>query len=218
MMTCGLTEKLQGCSTASLFDVLRIHKLPVIELSRSIRAIDRKMRLAGPVYPIVGRSDPSISIQESLELFIREVLSGTPKGHVIVCQPNDHARSAMGDLAAEALRQRGVLGYFIDGGSRDIEEICEIGFPVFCRYTSPVDIVGTWRLTDTNVPIVIDGVVVSPGDYILGDADGTLLIKADVAEFAISETARTMTLDSTMRTAIRSGKDPYEAFLEFGKL
>jgi regulator of RNase E activity RraA len=214
----GLTQILQGCSTAGLFDVLRINKMPVVELSRAIRALDSKMKLAGPVFPIKGRSDPEISTHDSLDLFIREVLSGTPPGYVIVCQPQDHGRSAMGDLAAEALRRRGVLGYFIDGGSRDADEIREIGFPVFCRYTSPIDIVGSWRLTDTNVPIEIDGVTVSPGDYILGDADGTLLIKADTARFAIEETVRTMATDSTMRTAIRSGRDPYEAFLEFGKL
>lgn len=214
----SLTQTLQGCATASLFDVLRINKLPIIELSRDIRALDSSMKIAGPVFPIKGEADPKISIQDSLELFIRDVLSGTPPGHVIVCQPHDHSRSAMGDLAAEALRQRGVLGYFIDGGSRDADEICEIGFPVFCRYTSPIDIVGSWRLTGTNVPVDIDGVTISPGDYILGDRDGTLLITAEIARFAIEETARTMATDSTMRTAIRSGRDPYEAFLEFGKL
>jgi regulator of RNase E activity RraA len=213
-----LTQTLQGCATASLFDVLRINSLPVIELSRDIRPLDSSMKIAGPVFPIKGKPDPAISVKESLDLFIREVLSGTPPGHVIVCQPQDHSRSVMGDLAAESLRLRGVLGYFIDGGSRDAEEICKIGFPVFCKYTSAIDIVGTWRLTDTNVPVEIDGVTISPGDYILGDRDGTLLIKAEIARFVIEETARTAVTDSTMRDAIRSGRDPYEAFLEFGKL
>ena len=59
----------------------------------------------------------------------------------------------MGDLAAEALKQRGIRGYYIDGGSRDADEIEAIGFPVFARYTSPIDIVGSWRLEATDVPV-----------------------------------------------------------------
>ena len=59
---------------------------------------------------------------------------------------------------------------------------------------------------------------IQPGDYILGDRDGTLLIPAEHAEFVIAETVRTMATDGAMRTAIRAGRDPYDAFLEFGKL
>lgn len=213
-----LADQLATCNTAGLFDVLRINGLPVMELPRQIRGLDTRMKIAGPVFTVTGRSDPTISVAESLELFIAKVLSGAPRDHVVVVQPNDHGRSAMGDLAAAALQQRGIRGYFIDGGSRDAEEICEIGFPVFARYLSPIDIVGSWRLEATAVPITIGGVVISPGDYILGDRDGTLLIPQAHAEFVITETAKSMGTDSRMRSAIRAGRDPYDAFLEFGKL
>jgi regulator of RNase E activity RraA len=214
----SLADQLATCNTPGLFDVLRIHGLPVRELPRQIRGLDRAMKIAGPVFTVTGRADPAISVTESLELFISRVLSGAPRGHVVVCQPRDHGRSAMGDLAAEALKQRGIRGYYIDGGSRDADEICEIGFPVFARYTSPIDIVGSWRLEATDVPVEIGGVIVSPGDFILGDRDGTLLIDKQHAEFVITETVKTMSTDSRMRTAIRGGRDPYDAFLEFGKL
>lgn len=217
-MTQALTDLLAGCNTPALFDVLRIHALPVIELPREIRGLEPRTKIAGPVFTAVGRPDREISVQESLELFIRDILSGAAPGHVVVMQPNDHSRSGMGDLAAAALKLRGVRGYLIDGGIRDADEIIEIGFDVFCAFTSPIDIVGSWRLEATQVPIRIGGVDVRPGDYILGDRDGTLLIPGEHAEFVIPETARTMTTDTTMRDAIRSGRDPYEAFLEFGKL
>ena len=217
-MTASLAQLLATCTTAALFDVLRIHKLPVIELPRHIRGLDKGMKLAGPAFTVVGRPDPDISVQESLELFIRDVLSGAKPEHVVVCQPNDNRRSAMGDLAAAALQRRGIAGYLIDGGSRDAEEICELGFPVFCAFTTPIDIVGSWRLEATEVPVRIGDVTVRPGEYILGDCDGTLLIPAEHAPFAVTETAATMTTDSRMREAIRGGRDPYDAFLEFGKL
>jgi 4-hydroxy-4-methyl-2-oxoglutarate aldolase len=217
-MTASLADQLATCNTPALFDVLRINALPVIEMPRTIRGLSPTMVLAGPVFTVVGRPDPDISVEESLELFIREVLSGAPTGHVVVCQPNDRRRSAMGDLAAESLRQRGIRGYLIEGGTRDANEICEMGFPVFCAYTSPIDIVGTWRLEATQVPVQIGEVMVRPGDYILGDRDGTLLIPAEHAQFVIEETVRMMTTDSRMRNAIYGGRDPYDAFLEFGKL
>jgi 4-hydroxy-4-methyl-2-oxoglutarate aldolase len=214
----NLAKQLAQCTTAGLFDVLRIHRLPILELPRNIRPLDPKTKLAGPIFTVLGEADADISADESLELWIKNVLSGAPADHVVVCQPQDDTRSAMGDLSAEALRRRGVLGYYIDGGSRDAEEICEINFPVFCKYTSPVDIVGTWRLTATNVPIEIGGIVISPGDYILADRDGALLVHAADAEFAITEAVKAQSTDSTMRDAIRQGRDPYDAFLEFRKL
>lgn len=217
-MSESLTQLLVGCNTPALFDVLRINKLPVIELPREIRGLEPTTRLAGPVFTAVGRPDSEIGVQESLELFIREILSGATPGHIVAMQPNDHRRCGIGDLAAAALKLRGVLGYLIDGGARDVDEIIGIGFPVFCAYTTPIDIVGSWRLEATQVPIRIGNVDVCPGDYILGDRDGALLIPKIHAEFAITETARTMSTDSAMRAAIRAGRDPYDAFQEFGKL
>jgi 4-hydroxy-4-methyl-2-oxoglutarate aldolase len=214
----SLADRLSRCTSTAVFDVLRVLSLPVHELPRSIRALDPKMKIAGPVFTVLGQPDTEISVQESLELWIREVLSGAPPGHVVVCQPQDDARSVMGDLSAEALRRRGIAGYVIDGGSRDVEEIIEIGFPVFCRFTTPIDISGTWRLTHTNVPIKIGEVVVAPGDYLIGDRDGALLIEGRHVEQVIQKTEEMMSTDSSMRNAIRAGRDPYDAFLEFGKL
>jgi 4-hydroxy-4-methyl-2-oxoglutarate aldolase len=214
----SLAAQLAMCNTATLFDVLRIHKLPVIELPRAIRGLDPAMKLAGPVWTLRGRPDSQISAHESLELWIRDCLSGAAPGHVVVCQLQDDSRSAMGDLSAEALRRRGIRGCLIDGGARDVAEIVSLGFPVFCKFTTPIDIVGTWRLEATQVPIKIGEVTVTPGDYVLGDRDGTLLIPKDLSELVIAKTVETLSTDSTMRTAIRSGRDPYDAFLEFGKL
>lgn len=213
-----LAEKLSQCTTAGVFDVLRINRLPVIELPRSIRPLCPGMKVAGPIFTVSGEADATISADESLELWIKNVLSGAPAGHVVMCQPGDHSRSFMGDLSAEALRQRGVRGFYVDGGSRDAEEIGVIGFPVFCRYTSPIDLVGTWRLKATNVPIEFEGVQVSPGDYVIADSDGALLIPAEHANFVIEASVEMLSTDTVMRTAIRSGRDPYDAFLEFRKL
>ena len=50
----------------------------------------------------------------------------------------------MGELSAETLKFRGVRGYVVDGGCRDVDFILKLGFPVCCRYYTPADIVGRW--------------------------------------------------------------------------
>ena len=73
-------------------------------------------------------------------------------------------------------------GAVIDGGARDTDYILELGFPVFARYRTPIDIVGRWHLVAYNVPIQIGHVHIEPGDYILGDRDGVIAVPQEVAE------------------------------------
>jgi len=70
----------------------------------------------------------------------------------------------MGELSSEALAYKKVLGYIVDGGCRDSAFIEKLGFPVFCRYFTPVDIVGKWAATAFGDPIRLGEVIVSTGD------------------------------------------------------
>ncbi len=201
-------EQLAGCSTPAAFDVLRAHALPILESPR--RGLDVKMKIAGPVLTVLGAPNPDISAHDSLNPFIREVLWGAPPGHVVVCQPQDRD-----DLAVEALWRRGAYGYYIDEGSRDADEICEIQFPVFCHYRSPIEIVGSWRLESTGRPIEICGVSIS---VTTSSAIATTRCSFQRNWSVITKTVETMQTDSTMRTAIPARRDPYDANLEFAKL
>jgi regulator of RNase E activity RraA len=61
-------------------------------------------------------------------------------GTVVVCQPHTHEIALMGELSAAALKLKGVRGYLVDGGTRDVDMIVELGFPVFCSFATPADI------------------------------------------------------------------------------
>ena len=81
----------------------------------------------------------------------------------------------MCELSSETLKFRGIEGYVVDGGCRDSDFVMNIGFPVFCRYQTPGDIVGKWTVEALGEPIKIGSLTIRSGDYIMGDRDGLVL-------------------------------------------
>lgn len=112
---------------------------------------------------------------------------------------------------------RGVRGYVTNGGCRDSNFIRNIGFPVFHRFYTPRDVVGAWSVDDIEVPVQIGDVVVKPGDFLIADIDGAILIPGEIAEEIVAEVEEVMNTENKVRSAIRSGTDPKEAYLTYGR-
>ncbi|MHA6730667.1 RraA family protein [Devosia sp. A369] len=212
----SLTERLAACYSGVVYDIMRDMGLPPAVLPNTIRSLEAGVKIAGPVFTMRGRPDNSIGAHESL-LEWTSFLSKAPSGHVLVCQPQDTSRALMGELSAEALKLRGVLGYLVDGGARDVSFIKKIGFPVFCSYTSPVDVVANWRPEAFDEPVTIGNIVIYPGDYILGDEDGVVVIPAAHAEEVIERCEVAVNTESLVRKAILAGEDPQTAYIKHGK-
>lgn len=123
----------------------------------------------------------------------------------------------MGELSAQTLAARGVLGYVVDGGSRDTELVLEQGFPVFCSFLTPSDIVRRWIPDAYGAPIDIGGTTISTGDYLLGDRDGVVIIPREIAEDVVTRTEEVVATESDMRRALVGGMDPVDAYNRFGK-
>jgi 4-hydroxy-4-methyl-2-oxoglutarate aldolase len=212
----SLTERLQACYSGAVFDVLRARGLPTQTLPQYIRPLNLSHRLAGPVFTIEGRRDDSLDAHASLLKWC-ELLSIAPANTVLVCQPNDHTLAYMGELSAEALFHKKVLGYIVDGGCRDSAFIETLGFPVFCKYFTPVDVVGKWATTALGAAIRIGDVTVSTGDCVLADRDGVVIIPAAMAAEVVRETEEVLRKENLVRKAILRGVDPVKAYLQYGK-
>ncbi|HZQ63370.1 MAG TPA: RraA family protein [Casimicrobiaceae bacterium] len=211
-----LTERLARCYTGAVHDVLRLMGYDNVVLPHAIKAIDPSRRLAGPVWTVAGHIDRTRTRDETL-LGWCTLLSKAPRDHVVVCQPNNHEIALMGELSAQTLKARGVLGYVVDGGSRDTDLVLAQGFPVFCSFLTPADIVARWVPDRYGEPVTIGSCTICSGDYLLGDRDGVVIIPAAVIEDVVARTEEVVATESEMRRALIDGLDPVEAYLRYGK-
>jgi 4-hydroxy-4-methyl-2-oxoglutarate aldolase len=184
-------------------------------LPSSIRPLAPGMRLAGQAFTVEGGP----ADHGGWDAAIRKVLAAlgdVPSGHVAVYQCN-HDRSAhFGELSATSLASRGVAGCVIDGGCRDVRLIEALGFPVFARFVTPEDSTWRWEVAATQVPITIGTVRIEPGDWVVGDEDGVVVVPRDLAEDVLRAAEEKVGTENLVREAVRSGMTPLEAFERFG--
>jgi 4-hydroxy-4-methyl-2-oxoglutarate aldolase len=211
-----LAERLRSCYSGAVYDVLRAKGFEKQTLPQYIRPLNLQHKVAGPVFTIQGARSDSLDAHQTLLKWC-ELLSKAPADTVIVCQPSDHTLAHMGELSAETLAFKKVLGYIVDGGCRDSAFIDTLGFPVFCKYFTPVDVVGRWAATAFGEPIQIGEATVATADYVLADRDGIVIIPAEIAAEVVQQTEDVLHTENLVRKAILQGVDPVAAYLQYGK-
>jgi len=123
----------------------------------------------------------------------RKAIEDCPPGAVMVMDSRKDARAASaGSILVTRLMKRGVAGVVTDGGFRDSAEIARLGFPAYHHRPSAPTNLTLHQAIDINVPIGCGDAPVFPGDVILGDSDGVIVIPADIAD-EIADEAYEMT-------------------------
>ena len=121
----------------------------------------------------------------------------------------------MGELSAETLQLRGIRGYIVDGGSRDMDFILKIDFPVWSKFYTPRDVVKFWKPTKFEKQIYIGAVTINNNDYVLADIDGVVIIPQDNIENILIKSEEKINSENLVRKAIKEGVDPQEAYKKY---
>lgn len=148
-----------------------------------------------------------------------QAVDGCQADSVLIAAAGGSMRSGIwGELLSTAARNSGCVGAVVDGAVRDTAAMTDMGFPVFARGTCVYDSRDRQRVIDVDVPVEIDGVPFAPGDLVLADADGVVVVPRQVEQEAIARAWQKVHAEDETRDAIRQGLKATEAWEKYGVL
>lgn len=219
--------RLEGTHTPAVSDTLDELGLMGQAMEAGFVPILPEAVVAGPAYTIEeARTQESRRLSDYDPAFVAEALSllfdNMQAGQVLTISTNGFSGAgAFGELMATTAKfYRGVKAAVVDGPIRDISRILEIGFPVWARGNIPADSVGRVDLVGVGRPILCGGVRVEPGDIVVADRDGVVVIplaRVDLAEI-VEKAEEVVAAERRSRQEIRSGKSLLEVYKKYGKL
>lgn len=175
-------------------------------------------RLAGWAYTIRGQMTPYPLGGDPAKM---AACQGLSPGEVSVWAGDGEGICYFGELIAIGMKERGAVGALVDGGVRDVRWIEQQRFPVYARYRTPVQSIGRWKVTGHQVPVFLRGattpmVRVDPGDFVLADEDGAIVIPAVRVEEVLVEAERLTSKEVQIRAELGKGLTLADALKRFG--
>jgi 4-hydroxy-4-methyl-2-oxoglutarate aldolase len=204
-------------STAVVSDILD-------DLGHRDHVLDPAIRPLGDGAVIAGWADPFL-VAEVDEIpadpYTGEIaaMDDIAPGDVVLIAAGGSARAACwGELFSAAARARGARGTLIDGYCRDAQVIAALGYPVWCRGLLPLDVKGRLAVTAWRQPAVVGGLPVRPGDLVVADADGAVVVPAALAAETVRRALEKVSKENRMRGALAEGSTLRSAYDRFGVL
>lgn len=152
------------------------------------------------------------------ELELKAVDSCLP-GDVLICAAGGSNRSGIwGELLSTAAGNAGCVGVVVHGSVRDIDKMAAMGFPVFATGKNPYDSQNRQKVVDLDVVVEIDGVKFAPGDLVMADQDGIVVVPQQVEAQVLAAALEKVSAENVTRDAIRNGMKAVEAYQKFGVL
>jgi 4-hydroxy-4-methyl-2-oxoglutarate aldolase len=173
-----LLARYEQLYTGAISDVLREHALLDQGIGQLI-PLRPERSVAGIAFTV--KSAPNVKITGELTYRGQMLDEMQANAFVVWDTTNDEKATLWGGVMTATVVAKGVKAALIDGGIRDTHQILEKDFPVFYKYRIPNGSLGRCLITHFQTPIMIRGVVIKPGDVILGDIDGVVVVPRDLA-------------------------------------
>lgn len=165
-----------------------------------------------PLYDDVSMAGTAITVKTypGDNLMVHKALTLAEPGDVLVIDANAYTEAGLvGELMSTSCKEQGLNGTIIDGAARDVEEIEELGYPVYARGVSPK---GSYKAHpgSINVPISCGGLVVEPGDIVVGDSEGIATVKPEYAEKVLEDSKAKLESEDVTRELVQDGEYIYD--------
>jgi len=152
------------------------------------------------------------------DLELRAVDACRPDDVLIAAAAGSMRSGIWGELLSTAAKNAGCAGAIVDGAVRDVSKMTAMPFAVFARGVSPYDSLHRQRVIDVDVTVEIDGVKFSPGDLVIADEDGVVVVPHQIEAEAISRAWAKVHAENAVRDAIKAGMKATAAFQKYGVL
>lgn len=204
MIGCQILKRKQAVSLELAKQFLEIPVANVSDcMSRltaggpTIRAMHNGAAMAGPALTIKSRPGDNLMLHKALKI-------ATPGDVIVVDAGGDLTNAITGEIMLGEAKLKGYAGVVINGAIRDSEVVAKDSFPVFA---AGVTHRGPYKdgPGEINVPIAIDGMVINPGDLVIGDADGILCVPFDQVAEILASAQKKQVIEAEMIAAIAAG-------------
>ena len=175
-------------------------------LDGRIAPLSPSMRLAGPAFTIEVRAGDNLMIHAAMTM-------AKPGDVLVVDGKGDRSCALMGSIMINACKKLGLAGVVIDAAVRDTEELRELGFPVYAVGANPN---GPTKFVPgrINWPISCGGVAINPGDLVVGDADGVVVVEREKAESLLNLATKKVADEQARLSDIAAGKNMRPKWLD----
>lgn len=175
-------------------------------LDGRIAPLTPAMRVAGPAFTIEVRPGDNLMIHAAMTM-------AKPGDVLVIDGKGDRSCALMGSIMINACRKLGLAGVVIDAAVRDSEELRALGFPVYAVGTNPN---GPTKFVPgrINWPISCGGIAVSPGDLVVGDADGVVVVEREKAASLLDEAAKKVADERARLDDIAAGRNLRPTWLD----